>query len=304
VIQSTLIVDQAAQDGITRLVAGVAAFDPKGRILLLRRAAGDSLPGLWEIPSGRVEEGETIEQAAKRELSEEAGLRGVDLAGYAGHFDYATSSGTTRQLVFTAHVDSTDVVLSPEHDEYAWRHADALPAVSKEVLDLVRRISPPKPQLDPDEWQNSLPRWHVGANALVRDQDGRILVVRPGRSRTFQLPGGQVDAHETPEDAAGRELREEAGLDLAVGPLLAISFEHPSPGWDHPTQIMLFDLGTVDSTAVQLMALDPEIAEHRWATLEEAERLLGPARTERLRAGLLGLRQGCPALITTTVPET
>ena len=206
-------------------------------------------------------------------------------------------------MVFTTCVTSIDVILSPGHDDYTWRHADALPAVRKEALDLVRRIVPPKPQLDSDEWQHALPRWHIGANALVRDQHGRILLVRPYRSPRFQLPGGQVDAHETPQDATGRELHEETGLDLPVGPLIAISYEHPSPGWDHPTQIMLFDLGIVDSATARLTTNDPDIAEHRWAHPAEAEQLLGPARTERLRAGFLGLHQGCPALITITDPE-
>ncbi|WP_407842181.1 NUDIX domain-containing protein (plasmid) [Streptomyces sp. DSM 116496] len=148
-----------------------------------------------------------------------------------------------------------------------------------------------------------MPRWHVGANALVRDQNDRILIVRPGRSKTWQLPGGQVDAHETPSEAAVRELREETGLVLPAGPLVAISFEHPSPGWDHPTQILLFDFSTVDSTAVKLLALDPDIAEHRWVTVDEAAAFLGPARADRLHAGLAALHEGRPALITATVPE-
>ncbi|MGO4636289.1 hypothetical protein AB4225_36115 [Streptomyces sp. 2RAF24] len=45
------------------------------------------------------------------------------------------------------------------------------PAVSRDVLEIVLAVAPPKPQLDPEEWQNTLPRWHVGANALVRDLD-------------------------------------------------------------------------------------------------------------------------------------
>lgn len=243
-----------------------------------------------------VENGEPPEQTAQRALRELSLTSSVD-ATYAGHFESDTHTGVTRQLVFTASVASTDVVLSPAHDDYTWRHADALPAVTTNLLDLVRRIAPPKPLLTADEWQHSLPRWHVGANALVRDQHGRILLVRPARSPRFQLPGGQVDAHETPQDAAGRELHEETGLDAPVGPLISISFEHPSPGWDHPTQVLLFDAGVVDSATVRLTALDPDIAEHRWAYLDDAETLLGPARTARLRAGLEGLQQRQPALI-------
>ncbi|MFH8626033.1 NUDIX hydrolase [Streptomyces vietnamensis] len=302
-IDSTPLVRQAARDGITRIVVGVAVFDTKGRVLLLRRAAGDALPGLWELPNGAVEHGESPDQAALRELGEQTGFHGIKLTGYAGSFDYPFDGTTTRQLVFSARLDATDVALSPAHDAFTWRYADALPAISRDVLGLIRRIAPPKPQLDPDEWQNTLPRWHVGANALVRDQNDRILIVRPGRSKTWQLPGGQVDAHETPPEAAARELREETGLVLPAGPLIAISFEHPSPGWDHPTQILLFDLGTVDSSTVDLLALDPDIAEHRWVALDESIPLLGPARADRLHAGLIALGQGRPALITARVPE-
>ncbi|MEU3399901.1 hypothetical protein [Streptomyces filamentosus] len=78
----------------------------------------------------------------------------------------------------------------------------------------------------------------------------------------------------------------------------------PRPGWDHPTQILLFDLGTVDSTRTTLTTRDPDIAEHRWAAPDEAAELLGPARAERLRAALATTPHGHPALITTTTPET
>ncbi|MBG0818419.1 NUDIX hydrolase [Planomonospora sp. ID82291] len=299
--------DTATGDTTAGVTVGVAAFDAKGRILLLRQAPGNILPGLWEIPQGPVAAGQSPEQAARRALRD-IGLADVQAATYAGHLDYLTPTDSTRQVVVTTrveahHLRSTGITLPPGHDASTWRHADALPAVSAHALDLIRRIAPPKPLLDPEEWQNALPRWHVGANALVRDQHGRILIVRPTRSRTWQLPGGQVDAHETPQDAAGRELREETGLGLPVGALLAISFEHPSPGWDHPTQILLFDLGIIDSAAARITAHDPDIAEHRWAHPEEAEHLLGPARTQRLRAGFLGIRQGHPVLLTITDPE-
>jgi 8-oxo-dGTP diphosphatase len=50
--------------------------DPLGRFLVIRRAAGLPRAGWWSPPSGRVEAGETGQQAAVRELREELGLRG------------------------------------------------------------------------------------------------------------------------------------------------------------------------------------------------------------------------------------
>ncbi|WP_050578568.1 NUDIX domain-containing protein [Rhizobium leguminosarum] len=67
--------------------AGVVVLDPQKRLLLVRETKS-AAKGLWNIPSGRVEEGETPQEAAIRELREEAGiLSTLDgyLGAYAGH---------------------------------------------------------------------------------------------------------------------------------------------------------------------------------------------------------------------------
>jgi ADP-ribose pyrophosphatase YjhB (NUDIX family) len=68
------------------------------------------------------------------------------------------------------------------------------------------------------------PRFPVGAVALVRDRQGRLLLVRQTyhRRQLWGAPGGWVGRGETPRQAAARETWEELGMRIAVGRVLAI----------------------------------------------------------------------------------
>jgi ADP-ribose pyrophosphatase YjhB (NUDIX family) len=56
--------------------------------------------------------------------------------------------------------------------------------------------------------------------ALVHDQAGRLLLIQrghdPHRGR-WSLPGGRIEAGESPEQAVVREVREETGLEVVAG---------------------------------------------------------------------------------------
>ena len=56
------------------LVVAAALYNDRGEILLARRPEGKSMAGLWEFPGGKVEIGETPEQALVRELHEELSI--------------------------------------------------------------------------------------------------------------------------------------------------------------------------------------------------------------------------------------
>jgi 8-oxo-dGTP pyrophosphatase MutT (NUDIX family) len=65
-----------------------------------------------------------------------------------------------------------------------------------------------------------LPRVLVGAAALLRDAEGRVLLVEPNYREGWALPGGTVESDdgETPRQGAHRETLEEIGLDLEIVP--------------------------------------------------------------------------------------
>lgn len=56
------------------LVVACALVDADNRVLLCQRPEGKALAGLWEFPGGKVEQGETPEEALVRELREEIGV--------------------------------------------------------------------------------------------------------------------------------------------------------------------------------------------------------------------------------------
>jgi 8-oxo-dGTP diphosphatase len=56
------------------LVVACALVDPDNRILIAQRPEGKALAGLWEFPGGKVDAGETPEDALIRELREELGV--------------------------------------------------------------------------------------------------------------------------------------------------------------------------------------------------------------------------------------
>jgi 8-oxo-dGTP diphosphatase len=132
----------------------------------------------------------------------------------------------------------------------------------------------------PDVPDVSAPAVVPCVGAVVHDASGRLLVVRrgrePGRGR-WSVPGGRLEPGETVEQGVAREVREETGLEVTVGPLVG------RPRIPGPAGVM-YDVADhlAEVTGGTLRAGD-DADEVRWVTAAE---LAGLPVTDGLREAL------------------
>jgi 8-oxo-dGTP pyrophosphatase MutT (NUDIX family) len=91
----------------------------EGQILILKRAVGEAVGG-WYLPGGAVDEGETVEQGAARELLEEAGLipdGPLTCVAVAHMHVYGRDS---LQVLYACDSAEGEVVISDEHSGFRW----------------------------------------------------------------------------------------------------------------------------------------------------------------------------------------
>ncbi|MFF5138350.1 NUDIX domain-containing protein [Streptomyces sp. NPDC013157] len=133
----------------------------------------------------------------------------------------------------------------------------------------------------------SLPRILAGAAALIRDTEGRILLVEPNYREGWALPGGTVESDdgETPRQGARRETLEEIGLDREMGRLLAVDWVHGAGR--PPIVAYLYDGGVVSDADLRAIRLqEEELLSWRLVSREELPAHLPGSLGRRVLAAL------------------
>jgi len=132
----------------------------------------------------------------------------------------------------------------------------------------------------------AVPMIAASAGALIYDESGRLLILRPSYKPRWTIPGGQIEADgESPWEACRRETLEECGLHVERGRLVCVDFRRSRR--DRPGGVrFLFDCGAFTDEALSAIRLqEAEILEHRLVGLDEALTLLsGPLRRRVRRA--------------------
>src|SRR5882757_9899539 len=119
-----------------------------GKLLLVRRARSPG-KGLYSLPGGRVEFGESLHQALHREVDEETALKIeiADLAGWREVLPGTGGGGHYLIMSFAARWIAREPVLNDEHDDFRWMAPDAIGDLKLtgglvEVIAAARRLIP------------------------------------------------------------------------------------------------------------------------------------------------------------------
>ncbi|NJP97988.1 NUDIX hydrolase [Nonomuraea sp. FMUSA5-5] len=152
---------------------------------------------------------------------------------------------------------------------------------------------------DPEAWNAYLAegnarqaRKRVGADVLIRDERGWVLLVDPAYKPNWDLPGGMAESNEPPAAAARREVKEELGLDLEIGPALVVDWVPPHGPWDD-SLMFIFDGGVLEAGQIaDLQIVDSELQNFRFTAPAEMAGMLRPYVLRRVQAALATLRGG------------
>jgi 8-oxo-dGTP diphosphatase len=115
-----------------RSVAGIV-FEA-GRLFIARRLPGGDMGGKWEFPGGKVEEGESDEQALVREYLEEFGVS-ITTGGKLAESEFEHRGNTYALNAYRAYLGSRNFTLT-EHSEWRWAQPDEIEKIDFADSDL------------------------------------------------------------------------------------------------------------------------------------------------------------------------
>jgi 8-oxo-dGTP diphosphatase len=119
------LIYRAKAENIERFVVGAIIgryIENTLEVLVVERTCNDFMSGIEELPSGKVEFGETLLEALKREVFEETNLELLEVLGFIFKFDYFSSNNQpTRQFNYAVRAKEGQVRLcSSEHCNCRW----------------------------------------------------------------------------------------------------------------------------------------------------------------------------------------
>jgi 8-oxo-dGTP diphosphatase len=293
--------------------ASIVLRDDQGHVLLQRRTDFD----FWGLPGGVLELGEDLQSCARRELLEETGLTAARLSLVGVYTDprYATAYPNGDQVqqytvCFQGLVNGGKMQPDGvETSEQRFVSTDQIPALpmpeyyTTMIRDAIRGGTPAfLPPYSVSEPINQIedirplighaPLIGVGATAISRREDGRLLMVQRSDTQEWVFPGGYTHLGENVAQTAVRETEEESGYQVKPERILGIY--SPKSLWTYtggdqvqsvvtifltqviggkprPDQVETCDIAWMTATQISTLHTHPLLARKNQAVLAHLE---------------------------------
>ena len=146
-------------------------------------------------------------------------------------------------------------------------------------------------------YYDNLPRKWMGAAVLFLTHENDVLIVKPTYRDEWLLPGGVVEAGESPRHAAEREVAEELGSTRGIGRLLCVDYIAAGEAYDNVQYVFLGEplsrdmLAATEGVPAFVMPSD-ELSTCAVVSLDEAQTRCGPRLGPRIEAAFEGYTTG------------
>lgn len=148
---------------------------------------------------------------------------------------------------------------------------------------------------DDKEYYASLPKKRIGVGALLFYK-GDLLIVQPTYNPAWILPGGTVEAEESPSEALQRELKAELGLHVQAGSLLAVDYISNRDVKGEYLQLLYSAKDLTEHQAQNIRLPIYEIKDFKFVPIETALEMLTPIVSRRLNSVMLAQEHELGAL--------
>jgi ADP-ribose pyrophosphatase YjhB (NUDIX family) len=146
-------------------------------------------------------------------------------------------------------------------------------------------------------YQKRLPKKRISAGCLLFNEAGQLLIVNPTYKDGWEIPGGTVEANESPLQGCIREIWEELGLEWRPLRLLVVDY-NPETAERTESLNFIFDGGTLSMEQAASITVPPrEISEFRFMEPELAVQMLKRRLRRRVTTALQQRVTGTPAYL-------
>jgi 8-oxo-dGTP diphosphatase len=157
------------------LAVRVLLTDQDGKILILKRSTDSKTnPGKWELPGGKVDQGEPFDHALIREVYEETNLR-ISLEHVVGASEQNLHIIQAVHIIMSGKIVEGELNLSSEHEGYAWVLIETLPdyELADWLQDYVNQTRGISTTEESEDSENTLTPWIKSIRSTVDKMAGK-----------------------------------------------------------------------------------------------------------------------------------